>query len=206
MSTSNEEQPYNKWEFKWDKKKVLALVITILVVTSMICYVNYKTSMRTTEVRAQSVFVIAGWDYPDEYGQGIYGYFFLENSSGVWLTVGGPIIDASNSSTYEFDVGISIGLDVRVTVNYTFLGLDAPDPYNYTAEEQPALNYLRLNVTVTSINGTVFAQQNFTYDELGGEIGGGVWYYSELVYFDFLNTMGEVYIVTVTYEIYGVWV
>jgi len=154
---------------------------------------------------AKATFVLAdAWEYPNDNGHGIVGFFFLENSSGAWWTVPGAMIQPSNNSIFEFTSGFSLGLDVRLAVNYTFLGLDAPDPVNFTAEEQPGLNYIRLSVLVTTSNGTLFSQQNATYDELGGEIGNGVWWYSQEFYFDFILTIGGIYAIELTYEVYEV--
>ena len=147
---------------------------------------------------AKAQFVLSSaWDYPDEYGQGIAGYFLLENSSGAWWPFPGSMIVPTNDSIFEVEAGCSIGLDVRVTLNYTYFELTHPDDFLL------GLNYIRLNVTVITPLETVFSQSNFTYDDLGGE-DDGVWWYSQEVFFDFITELGEIYTATITYEIYDI--
>ena len=38
---------------------------------------------------AKAQFTLAGWDYPDTYGQGIESIEVFENSTGSWVQVGG---------------------------------------------------------------------------------------------------------------------
>ena len=189
------------------RKKTIASIIVLLTISVLIVSINYTSKNVSKEpiqpAKANPKFVLSTWDFPDEYGQGIYGFFFDENSTGVFIPVGGPIILSTNDSIFEFDAGFALGMDVRVNVNYTLLGLEEPDPEDpLSIEYHPALNYIRLNVTVTAVSEIVFSQSNITYDELGGDTGDGVWYYSYVVEFDFINVAGTVYVITLTYEVY----
>ncbi len=144
---------------------------------------------------AKAQFVLASWDYPDEYGQGIYSITPDENSSGYWSHIEsspGFIYSDSENNSFVVDAGISIRLDVRVFVNYTFLGVSDPD----------TLNYIRLNVTVLSLGDTIFSIQNMTYNSVGGDIGDGIWWYSFVDVLNFLTVSGTIYMTTVTYEVF----
>jgi len=144
---------------------------------------------------AKAQFVLSSWDFPDEYGQGIYSIYPDENSSGYWVHIEsspGFIYSDSENNSFTIDAGLSIRFDVRVMVNYTFLGVSAAD----------ALNLIRLNLTVTVLNNITFSIQNMTYDYLGGDYGDGVWWYSFVDILNFLTDYGTIYTVTVTYEIF----
>ena len=176
------------------RKKIYSCVIVLLLAMVFLVATIPQTRVQSIP-QAKAQFVIASWDFPDEYGQGIYGFFILENSTGVFFPVAGPLIVSSNSSIFEMDAGIAIGFDVRVVLNDTLLGLTFPD------DVALGLNYFRLNVTVTTLSETVFSQANFTYDDLNGAHG-DLWYYSQEVEFDFLLVSGHIYTVTITYEVY----
>ena len=141
-------------------------------------------------------FVLSSWAFPDEYGQGIYSITPDENSSGYYAHIEsapGFLYSTSENNSFDVDAGCSIRLDVRVYVNYTFLGVSDPD----------TLNYIRLNVTVLEgLGDTIFSIQNMTYDYLGGNLGDGIWWYSFVDVLNFLTVEGQVYIATVTYEVY----
>lgn len=144
---------------------------------------------------AKAQFVIAEWDEPDEYGQGIYSITPDENSSGYWAHIEsspGFLYANSENDTFSIDQGISIRLDVRVLVNYTFLGVS----------EVEALDLIRLNITVTVLNNITYSIQNMTYNSVGGDLGNGVWWYSFVDILNFLTVNSLVYAVTVTYEVF----
>lgn len=169
--------------------KMKVCLLTTLIV-SMILFVPIQP--------AKAQFTIStAWEYPDEYGQGIAFFGFQENSSGEWWNFPGPMIEPTNDSIFEVESGISIGLDVRVTLNYTYFGLSHPDDFLL------GLNYFRLSVIVMTPLETVFSQSNFTYDDLGGQSEEGIWWYSQEVFFtDFLTVTGELYTANVYYEVF----
>jgi len=88
----------------------------------------------TTKPVKSAYFVIADiWDYPDEYGQGIDGFRFYENSTGSW--VAHPFYMEGLGAFYflhEYDDGYilnwSVGtqktMKIRVycSLNQTFVG------------------------------------------------------------------------------------
>lgn len=137
-------------------------------------------------------FVLASWEYPDEYGQGIYDFDVYENSTGSWVNVGGPT-EYDESNIFEWEIGVAIKLKAWSYFNSTLTG---------AATTNEGKNYQRHNVTVTSLNGTtVFSQQNFTYSNVYTEEA-PMWVYVYEVVLDFLPDYGEYYTVTVIYEIF----
>ena len=144
------------------KRKIITVALLGLFICSMLILVPIQPVTQSQKETGTSTFVISSWEYPDEYGQGIYGYFLLENSSGAFWPVGGPLITYSScNGSYTVNDGISYGFDVRVYVNYTLLGLEEPETYDpLSIEYHPALNYLRLNITVLSASETIFSQNN----------------------------------------------
>ena len=181
------------------KKKIsiCALVIVLLLGlgVSTIPQIQEQETANLVLNNGQSQFALASWDFPDEYGQGIYSITPDENSSGYWSHIEsapGFLYSTSENNSFLVDAGCSIRLDVRVYVNYTLLGVSDPD----------TLNYIRLNVTVLSLGDTIFSIQNMTYDYLGGNLGDGIWWYSFVDVLNFLTVEGQVYIATVTYEVF----
>lgn len=197
MSTSNEEQPYNKWEFKWDKKKVLALVITILVVTSMICYVNYKTSMRTTEARAQ--FVISEWDYDNGYGEGIEVMYISENSTGSWVGIySDPAYTLWNDARpleLNHTVNTAIRIAPYVNFNHTLRGI---------SENTTAFNLMRVSIAVYVAGTLTFSQQNLTWADAVYDDTPTTWSFGCWVIIPILITGGTIYTVSLSYEVFEV--
>jgi hypothetical protein len=186
------------------KKKALAIIITLSICIMLIVAVR-PVSTPQSETLPNPKFVIASWDFPDEYGQGIYGFFVLENSTGDFIPLSSLMTYPSNSTEFTVNASIALGLDVRVRVNYTLLNLTEYEEgeYDGSVEYHPGLAKLRLSAIVRSTNRTIiFSQQNFTYDYFAGKVEPGIWWYSEKVYFDFVTQMGEIYTATVIYEVY----
>lgn len=141
-------------------------------------------------------FVLASWDFPDEYGQGIDALTVYENSTGSWNIVGGfsPNVVYNEGAGFNWSVGLGIKIRVFCWLNSTHVGISS------TAEGQ---NYLRHNVTVTTNNGTtVFSLQNFTYYNAGAVAEMYEYHYDVIL--NFFPEAGEIYTATITYEIYQV--
>jgi len=178
------------------KTKLCSSVIITLFVLVMVVAVQ--------PVDASPKFILSSWDFPnDDYGQGIYRIGLRENSSGAFWDAGGPMKEPSDPGTFAWVAGVAIGFDVRIYVNYTFLGLEEPSgeaEYNFLKALHPATNYVQISASITLLGETVFSVSNFTYDELGGKIGDGVWYYSYVYDMDFVPGNGDTFIVTITYD------
>ena len=143
-------------------------------------------------------FVVSGWDYPDEYGQGIYGYFPKENSTGVFLNIV-EFVYPSQSTTHRLNYtpNTALKFDVRPVVNYTFLGLTHPDDFDL------GRNYIRLSIEMFVSGESVFFQQNLTYDDYGSQIlGTDTWFYSYVVVVNVILQSGDVYAINIEYEIF----
>ena len=140
---------------------------------------------------AKAQFIIASWDYPDEYGQGISELSISENSTGDWLSV--TTIDYDDATvTLDWNVSVFIRITCFSDLNNTIVGaLDLAD----------GQNFIRHNVTVTNLGETVFSQQNFTYTS-GFDYDDPIWNYSYYVILNFSPDYGQIYTVTVSYEVF----
>lgn len=171
------------------KLSICALVLVILLGPGF-------ASIPITEpqVQANPQFILSSWDFPDEYGQGIDTLTVYENSTGAWLAVGGFSPNVGHTDEGSFNWNASLGIKVRVDcwLNSILTGVSS------TAEGK---NHIRHNVTVTQTNGSVvFSQNNFTYFAAGA-LGNMYEYYYDVV-LNFLPQQGEIYAVTITYEVY----
>ena len=171
-------------------KLFAGIIITLLAIIMVVAVQPAKVE---SIQKANPQFVIASWDFPDEYGQGIEGFEIFENSTGSWVQVGGyhPYDEAQ---IYDWNVSVAIKLICYTFFNSTLTGAST------SAEGK---NYQRHNVTVTDLADViVFSQQNFTYVSVDTGIDPPLWFYGYSVILNFLPTYGEVYTVTVSYEIY----
>ena len=180
-------------------KRKLTVVLLGLFICSLLLLVPVQPVTQPQET-GTSTFVISSWEYPDEYGQGIDGMKFWENSTGAWepapyyLDIGqfyyvNPYI---TDYTYNLSAGVALKMQVDCLLNNTLVGADD------LADGQ---NYLRHSVTVTCAGTTIFSQQNFTYLD-SGDIGAPMYYYEYDVILNFLTVAGNLYVVTVTYEVF----
>lgn len=172
---------------------VLWLVLGVMVVTQ-------PTVVYQTENTEQSYFVLSSWDYPDDYGQGVYGYKLYENSTGSWVQIDSELHTYEETTVWEWEVGVAIELKLYCWFNSTLTGAT-------TYAEGAAL--IRHNVTVTTSTETIFTQANFTYAgaAAGGEAGADegndpMWLYYYTVVLNFLPEASTYYVATVTYEVF----
>lgn len=181
---SNEEKRF------WDKKKLLTLLIAILVISWV---VFCRNATPTTTSNGQAQFVIASWNYPDEYGQGIESISAYENSTGEWLATEGDQY-YYDSNIYTWYQNASIKLYVHTWLNNTIVGAD---------DIEDGQRYFRHNVTVYAANQgtTIFSQVNLTYQARNAG-DAPMWFYNYYVILDFIPNHGESYRVTVTYEVF----
>jgi len=177
-------------------RKTLGSIVIGLIVIGLIASTIPQTNSPADNPPAKAQFVLTSWNYPDEYGQGIYNIRPQENSSGAWLNfVVPPWVYSDNASVFDINNSISIKLLVAITVNYTLLDLIDPDDFTL------GRNFVRLNVTVTNSSSTVFSQNNLTYVE-GAKIETGIWYYSYEVVLNFVTAYAQIYRATVTCEVF----
>ena len=183
-----------------NRKKPIGI---ILIVLTMLLLVS-----STPPARAQ--FVLASWDNPDEYGQGIDGVRFYENSTSAWLAapwythyypdyheeLGTFYYLGYEQDNYflNWSAGVCMKLRVYDWINMTLVGAE-------TVEQ--GKNFLRNSVSVTLASEIVFSQQNFTFYSCGWipEYGDIAVYQYEVI-LDFLPSTGGIYTLTITYEIF----
>ena len=167
------------------KTKLFAWAIVI----SLVLMIGFST---IPQAKANSQFIISSWDHPDEYGQGITLFHFYENSTGSWVEVYDPTgYRPDDTSIIDWNASVAIKLRCHSSLNSTFLGL---------SDDSEGMNYIRHSVTVSNLTGVVFSQQNFTYHGRGHV--GSMYFYQYEVVLNFLPEYGEIYTVTVTYEVF----
>ena len=148
-------------------------------------------------------FVLAGWSFPDEYGQGIYLVTPYQNSSGSFVTIPNPDTGIGNcypenTTFYELNFTDSTALrfDVRVRVNYTNLGLSHPDDFDI------GMNFARVGIEMSTAGTSVFSLQNMPYDDLGWLYETGIWWYSYVDVVEAILVAGQIYSIVFTLEVY----
>ncbi len=167
------------------RTKLIAWAIVLLTVTA----IGFSTIPP-----AKAQFVLASWDYPDEYGQGIVNFEVWGNATGSWI-LSTPYAH-SDSGEIEWYPNASIKLICNTWFNSTLTG---------ASDINEGKNLQRHSVVVTSsesLGTSVFSQQNFTYIFGEDAIDPPMWYYGYYVVLDFLPVSGVLYTVTITYEIY----
>ncbi len=157
-------------------------LLTVLVISIIII-------VPIQPVNAQ--FVLSGWDYPDEYGQGMFKILVFENSTESWVQVGNWLY-YYNSTSFDWVAGVGIKIRVLTTLNSTLTG---------ASDVEDGKNYFRHRVNVTSVGIPVFSQQNFTQSGEPDEEG-DLYFYDYAVVLDFRPIDGNIYVVTITYEVF----
>ena len=175
-----------------NRKKISVSVSIIMILTlSILVASNYPPESTVKELEQPAKFVLASWDYPDEYGQGVEGFWIYENSTSEWVKVYEVYYD-NISSIFEWNASVGIKLRCWALLNATLTGSSTKDI---------GKNYLRHNVIVTMLGTTVFSQQNFTFASALDEAY-GIYLYAYDVVLNFLPLAGEIYTVIVTYEVW----
>jgi len=174
----------------FNRSKILALAVLLCLPLGLLVSIPQYTEENNKE---PPKFIISGWSYPDEYGQGIESIEIFENSTGIWDQVNGGYGYEDNYAI-EWNTSIAIKISVWTWFNSTLTG---------AIDENEGKNYQRHNVTVTNTNGTVvFSQNNFTYAYSDDSIDPPMWFYEYEIVLNFLPEMGEIYTATITYEVF----
>lgn len=189
----------------YNRRIAVCVSIIMMLTLSILVASNHppKNIVKELEQPAKAQFVLAEWDHPDEYGQGIAGFYIQENSTGEFLNIPHPetgigFCYPENSTVYELNYTADTALKFkpRFTVNYTLLGLTHPDDIAL------GINYIRSKIIVTLAGETLFSQQNLTYDYLSGLVETGIWYFAYYVEVPIILVSGAIYIVVFTYEVF----
>ena len=100
---------------------------------------------------------------------------------------------AGDTASITWNASLFIKLRVYSWINSTFLNL---------SDTTEGKLYQQHNVTVTNQGNTIFHQQNISWFYDDDSIDPPMWFYGYEVVLNFLPVSGEIYIVTVTYEVY----
>lgn len=165
------------------KKKLGVASVCLLLVSLLI--VTAPQPVRSAQ------FVLASWDYPDEYGQGILGVIVYENSTGAWVFL--ENVGYDESSTVEVNDSLALKIVPFFVINHTFHEL---------TDIAEAKAIIRGSIEMTLLGETLFSQTNMTYSDTG-DVGATCWWLSYYVIAPIILLSGQIYTVTVTYEIYS---
>ena len=173
-------------------KKKYALVLTLISILIIGVTFAIPKGLHPDTI-SNPKFVLAGWSYPDEYGQGIGAIRVYENYTGDWEDYWGWT-DYYDPTTFEINASSAIRFKLLCAFNATLTG---------AVSVEDGKNYLQHSVTVTDSSDTVvFTQQNFTYIEGVDEGEGGIYDYEYQVDLNFITEHGQIYTAIVTYEVY----
>lgn len=124
-------------------EKRIVSTISLIVLVSLLLVV-------TPHPANSAKFILAGWDYPDEYGQGISTIMLYEDGDLEGFC-------NYNNASNEFIISEGDNITLRVTtyINQTLVGVGTVE-----AGKQ----YIRHSIVIsTPSNSSFFSQQNFTY-------------------------------------------
>lgn len=170
-----------------EQTRAYALFLLMLLVLGLLVAVNPRQQSATIK-NGYAKFIIAGWDFPDDYGQGIDGILvYTDGNLVASLSYNDPLQATINASS-------TVVLKVWAYLNLTQVGAS-------TFEE--GKNYIRHSVTVSLLNGTIlFSQQNFTYGDGIDNTPDPINHYRYDVTLDFTAEPSTTYLAVVTYEVY----
>jgi len=173
-------------------KRKITVALLGLFICSMLILVPIQPATQTQKETGTSMFVISSWEFPDENGQGISFLEVFENSTGSWVEFGNNYYP-DETTVIDWNISVGIKISCWTAFNNTIMGASSSDD---------GKNLQRHNVTVKDNQGaTVFSQQNFTFYYVYTD-GDPSWVYAYDVVLNFLPVSGEIYTVTVTYELY----
>jgi len=169
-------------------KSLCGVKTSTLFIIGILVSVVFMGSVQPSYAR----FVLASWDYPDDYGQGIENIELYENSTGSWLEVGSGY-GFDEAHIYEWPVGVAIRINCFTWFNSTLTGAG-------TITEGKL--YQQHNVSVSLLGETIFSQQNFTYIDGDNGIDPPQWFYEYEIILNFIPTEASYYTVTIIYEVF----
>jgi len=174
-------------------EKRIVSTLSLIVLISLLLVV-------TPQPANSAKFILAGWDYPDEYGQGIRNVAMEQYTNGEWVALTAPSPPKGyyySSSVFNITDGEgsngSILIGVQSYLNATLCGIS-------DINDGPAL--IRHTITVsTAQNSSVFYQENFTLT-YQTDAYAPMYFYQYEVVTDFTPLEFMIYTAIITYEIF----
>lgn len=181
-------------------KEVFSRHRVVAVVTAFMILGVFLTRLP----QAQAHFVIAGWDFPDEYGQGIEVLWLQENSTGSWVTYPDTgrghlwfLSDDETTIPLNYTANTALRVEADVNINHTLFSF-GPDK----SENASARAIMRVGLTVSSPYGILFSLENMTW---GGNVyddSATVWTIDYVDIIEVIIEPGTIYVVRFVYEIF----
>ena len=178
--------------------------VTLVMITLCLSVLFIPTLQTPTEeIQPKFFFTIAGWDYPDEYSQGVYYFVITENSTGSWVFVCSYYHNYTSYGGYtttgnviEFENKGSVKFTATVFINSTVLGISDPND---------GAGLIRMNCTVTNThnNQIVWSKANITrWVGVEDDMGDGRYRYAFTDVMNFIPVFGGYYEAVFTFEAY----
>jgi hypothetical protein len=181
-------------------RKRILVAILVITLLGVILVVNIPQTRG-------GQFFLAGWDYPDEYGQGLSTVYIQTNETGSWVTYPdtgrGHAWFSSNDEAYvplNYSANMALRLSIYARINHTLHDF-GPDP----SENASARAIMRVGLTLSNRTGIIFALENMTWSGevyYIGELSPDRW---EIGYLDIVEVIlqpATIYFLRFTYEIF----
>jgi len=189
MLKEQEQKPF------WDKKKILALLILLVMAVAVVIRYDQKYNKSNPISKDDNPKFVIAYDFDTSKNGNYIAYItaYLDSVPNETIYRNPISYDSPGTNPLEVEAGVNITLSMECWLNATFTGISS------LAE---GLNIIRHSVVVTCINGTtVFSQQNFTYIS-GLDAFAPMYIYKHQVILDFVPERGDYYTVIVTYEVF----
>jgi len=173
------------------KAKVLVIGLFAVILITVSLLPPMPGDRFIWDPQTQPRFVIASWDSSDDYGQGIWKVRFAENSSGSFQYERDYY--PSDDYVVNWTSGVGMEIDVYAWFNSTLTKV------SNVAEGK---KLLRHNITVSTLSGVLWSQENLTYGSCDTTTDPPMWSYDYHVVLGMIPTAGESYFITITYETY----
>lgn len=182
----------------YSRSKILAVSLVLLLPLGLFTMPLVSEQAIVQEEPAN--LILAGWDYPDEYGHGIEVLWFYENSTGSWVPILTPAFifsDADLRIEVNYTANTAIKLIMTCNINHSLFDF-GPDK----SENASARAIMRTSIEVSNISGVVFSQQNMTWDGSVFDDTESTWAISYEVVINVIIEGGTIYTAIVTYEVF----
>lgn len=139
-------------------------------------------------------FVIAGWDHPDEYGQGIFAVTVYQYIDAFWWSLANFYwTNTTSETTVMINHTGPVQIQMRSWINNSVVGAD-----NITDGQNYLQHYAEISLGGV---GVVYSKQNATWN-YQNDYSGMFQYYYNMTFSGFSPQAGHFYTVVLIYEVW----
>lgn len=178
-------------------RKRILVAILVITLLGVILVVNIP---QTRGVQ----FFLSGWDYPDEYGQGIEVLWLQTNETGSWVTFPDTgrghlwfLSDDDTSIALNYSSNMALRVEVDANINHTLFSF-GPDK----SENASARAIMRVGLTLSNRSGVIFSLDNMTWGGNCYDDSATVWAIDYVDIVDVILQPATIYFLRFTYEIF----